>query len=194
MTTIRYPDDDSVSEITRHFLPTLPAESLPVLLGFRFDGETIHSECAEVYLDGDRGPREPNPIHTAAARIRAVLGAGMFGFGFVFPVFADQLDSHAANRHIPRPVRTAAARLGVPSDVIVAATIDATGRQWWAVLPRHLPGLAPVLLRIPAVAPRDWQLPDSLHASLWTAALALDTANHPHLMRLRTAHSVERQP
>lgn len=193
MTAIRYPDDDSVTDITMHFLPTLPLDSLPVLLGFRFDGETIHSECAEVYLGGDRGPREPNPIHTAAARIRAVLGAGMFGFGFVFPVFADQLDSRGTNSHIPAPVRTAAARLTVPSDVIAAATIDATGRQWWSVLPRHLPGFAPILLRLPAIAPRHWELPESLHASLWTAALALDDANHPHLLRLRTPHPAGRQ-
>ncbi|MEU4315596.1 hypothetical protein [Nocardia sp. NPDC024068] len=193
MTAISYPDDESVAEITMHFLPALPADSLPVLLGFRFDGETIHSECAEVYLSGDRGPREPNPIHAAAARIRTVLGDGMFGFGFVFPVFADQLDSRADNSHIPAPVHTAAARLAAPSDLIAAATIDAAGRQWWAVLPRHLPGFAPILLRFPAVAPQDWRLPESLHASLWTAALALDVTNHPHLLRLRTPHPAERQ-
>ncbi|MFI9532917.1 hypothetical protein ACIG56_06705 [Nocardia fusca] len=182
MTAIRYPDDESVAAITAHFLPVVPAGSLPVLFGFRLDGETIHAECAEV--DPSRGVTDPNPIHAAAARVRAVLGPGMFGLGFVFLVFADQLDSRGTARHIPAPVRTAAARLPAGSDVLAAATIDATGRQWWAVRPHHCEA-DPIVLRYPAVAPSDWRLPESIDASLWTAALALDDANHPHLLRLR---------
>ncbi|MGW4068161.1 hypothetical protein [Nocardia grenadensis] len=189
MTAIRYPDDESVAEITAHFLPVVPAGSLPVLFGFRFDGETIHAECAEV--DPSRGVTDPNPIHVAAARVRAVLGPGMFGFGFVFLVFADQLDSRDAARHIPAPVRTAAARLPAGPDMLAAATIDAAGRQWWAVRP-HQCAADPVLLRYPAVAPPDWRLPESIDASLWTAALALDAANHPHLLRLRITNPRER--
>lgn len=46
-----------------------------------------------------------------------------------------------------------------------------------------------MLLRFPAVAPQDWRLPESLDASLWTAALALDESNHAHLSRLRTPQS-----
>lgn len=189
MSTIRFPDDESVAEITAHFLPAVPAGSLPVLFGFRFDGETIHAECAEV--DPSRGVTDPNPVHVAAAQVRAVLGPGMFGLGFVFLVFADQLDSRATARHIPAPVRTAAARLPTGSDLLAAATIDATGRQWWAVRP-HRCRTDPILLRYPAVAPGDLRLPESIDASLWTAALALDDANHPHLLRLRITSPRER--
>lgn len=186
MSTIRYPDDDSVAEITARYLLSLPAATLPVLYGFRFDGTAIHTDCAGVDLSQDRTSGEPNPIHVQAARLRTALGPGIFGFGFAFPVFADQLDISARNRHIPAPVRAAAERLPAVDDLIAAATIDATGRQWWAVIPQHLPGLEPVLLRFPAIAPQDWRLPESLDASLWTAALALDESNHAHLLRLRT--------
>ncbi|GGL35264.1 hypothetical protein [Nocardia jinanensis] len=185
MSTIRYPDDESVAEITTRYLLSMPARLLPILYGFRFDGTAVHTDCARVDLDRERASGEPNPIHAQAAHLRTVLGPGLFGFGFVFPVFADQLDIHARNRHIPAPVRAAAERLPAVDDLIAAATIDATGRQWWAVVPQHLPELEPVLLRFPAVAPADWRLPESFDASLWTAALALDESNHAHLLRLR---------
>ncbi|NUP26486.1 MAG: hypothetical protein HOQ44_07290 [Nocardia sp.] len=186
MSAIAYPDDESVAEITARYLLAVPAWLLPLLYGFRFDGTVVHTECVGVVLDRDRAAGEPNPLHVQAAHLRSLLGPGMFGFGFTFPVFADQLDSRARNRHIPEPVRIAAERLPTVDDLIVAATIDATGRQWWAVVPRHMPELAPILLRVPAVAPADWRLPGSLEASLWTAALALDDANHADLLRLRS--------
>ncbi|MFI6312176.1 hypothetical protein ACIBEK_18900 [Nocardia fusca] len=187
MTPIRYPDDESVDEITARFLLAAPTGPMPVLYGFRYDGTSIRAECAQVDLSRDRGAHDPNPIHVQAAKLRISLGPGVFGFGFVFAVFADQLDDRAENRHIPPQVRTAAQRLPGAGDLVAAATIDATGRQWWAVVPRHVPGLEPVLLRIPATAPTDWQLPGSLDASLWTAALALDDANHTDLLRLRAS-------
>ncbi|MGW1741492.1 hypothetical protein ACWCPQ_22110 [Nocardia sp. NPDC001965] len=186
MSAIRYPDDESVAEITAHYLLAMPVPLLPLLYGFRYDGTVVHTDCVGVDLDRDRAAGEPNPLHVQAANLRTLLGPGMFGFGFAFPVFADQLDSRARNRHIPEPVRIAAGRLPGSNDLIVAATIDATGRQWWAAIPQHMPELAPVLLRVPAVAPADWRLPESLDASLWTAALALDDANHTHLLRLRS--------
>ncbi|MGI5216995.1 hypothetical protein [Nocardia sp. CA-290969] len=186
MSAIRYPDDESVAEITARYLLAMPAGLLPMLYGFLFDGRIIHSDCVGVDLAHDRGPDDPNPIHLKAASLRKILGPGMFGFGFTFPVFADQLEDHPHNHHIPAPVRTAAAQLPAPGDLIAAVTIDATGRQWWSVIPRHMPGLDPILLRIPAVAPEHWRIPDSLDASLWTAALALDEANHAALLRLRT--------
>lgn len=189
MSAIRYPDDESVAEITARYLLAMPTGLLPMLYGFRFDGATIHSDCVAVDLSRDRAAGEPNPIHVKAAQLRTVLGPGMFGFGFAFPVFADQLDARACNRHIPAPVRTAAGQLPAADDLIAAATIDATGRQWWAVAPRHVPGLEPVLLRLPAVPAEDWRLPESLDASLWTAALALDESNHAALLRLRTTRS-----
>lgn len=189
MTAIRYPDDESVAEITARYLLAMPAGLLPMLYGFRFDGTNIDTDCVRVDLNRDRAPGAPNPIHVQAAHLRTVLGPGMFGFGFVFPVFADQLDARARNRHIPAPVRLAAERLPAAEDLIAAATMDATGRQWWAVVPRHAPGLEPVLLRIAAVARADWRIPESLDASLWTAALALDDANHEDLLRLRTVSS-----
>ncbi|MEV3963481.1 hypothetical protein AB0M34_21750 [Nocardia sp. NPDC050193] len=185
MSAILYPDDESVAEITSHYLLSTPAERLPMLYGFRFDGITVHADCIEVELDRDRAAGEPNPIHAQAAQLRTVLGPGMFGFGFAFPVFADQLDSGPGNRHIPEPVRIAAEQLPAFDDLLVAATIDATGRQCWAVVPRHVPELEPVLLRFPASDPTHWRLPGSLEASLWTAALALDESNHAHLLRLR---------
>lgn len=186
MSAIRYPDDESITEITAHYLLAMPAGLLPMLYGFRFDGAAIHTDCIAVVLDRDRGPDDPNPIHLKAARLRKVLGRGMFGFGFAFPVSADQLDPVARNRHIPAPVRAAAEQLPAATDLVAAVTIDATGRQWWAVVPRHIPGLEPILLRIPAAPREHWQIPESLDASLWTAALALDDANHPALLRLRT--------
>ncbi|WP_328398093.1 hypothetical protein [Nocardia sp. NBC_00416] len=187
MTPIRYPDDESVEEITARYLLSVATEPLPVLYGFHYDGATVHAECVRVDFSRDRGPDEPNPIHVHAAKLRTVLGPGMFGFGFVFVVFADQLAYRPANRHIPQQVRRAAERLPGATDLLVAATIDATGRQWWAVAPRHLPELDPVCLRLPALDPADWSLPESLDSSLWTAALALDDANHAPLLRLRSA-------
>lgn len=130
MSTIRYPDDESVAEITARYLLSLPISTLPVLYGFRFDGTAIHTDCAGVDLDRDRAAGTPNPIHVQAAHLRTVLGPGVFGFGFAFPVFADQLDGSARNRHIPAPVLTAAERLPAVDDLIAAATIDAIGRQW----------------------------------------------------------------
>ncbi|WP_280433985.1 hypothetical protein [Nocardia carnea] len=186
MSTIQYPDEESIAEITAHYLLAMPAGLLPMLYGFRFDGSSIDTDCVRVELNHDRTPHEPNPLHVKAAQLRAILGTDMFGFGFVFPVFADQLDSGAGNHHIPEPVRTAAERLPAAEDLIAAATIDATGRQWWAVVPRHVPGLDPVLLHLPATPPENWRIPESLDASLWTAALALDENNHAALLRLCT--------
>lgn len=188
MSRIQYPDDESIAEITAHYLLAMPAGLLPMLYGFRFDGSSIDTDCVRVALDHDRKPEDPNPLHVKAAQLRTVLGAGMFGFGFVFPVFADQLDSGAQNRHIPQPVRSAAARLPAAADLIAAAIIDATGRQWWAVVPRHVPNLEPILLHLPATPPENWRIPEGLDASLWTAALALDDRNHDALLRLGTAH------
>lgn len=188
MSTIQYPDDESIAEITAHYLLAMPAGLLPMLYGFRFDGRSIDTDCVRVAWDHDRKPEGPNPLHVKAAQLRTVLGTGMFGFGFVFPVFADQLDSSVQNRHIPQPVRSAAERLPAAEDLIAAALIDATGRQWWAVVPRHVPNLEPVLLHLPATAPENWRIPESLDASLWTAALALDDRNHDALLRLRTTH------
>ncbi|WP_327150240.1 hypothetical protein [Nocardia sp. NBC_01329] len=128
MSVIRYPDDESIAEITARYLLFLPAATLPMLYGFRFDGTTIHADCAGVDLGRDRTCGEPNPLHVQAAHLRAVLGPDTFGFGFAFPVFADQLDVLARNRHIPAPVRAAAKRLPAIDDLIAAATIDATGR------------------------------------------------------------------
>lgn len=187
MSTIQYPDDESLAEITAHYLLAMPAGMLPMLYGFRFDGISIDTDCVRVELDRDRGPDDPNPLHVKAAHLRTVFGAGMFGFGFVFPVFADQLDARAHNRHIPAPVRAAAKRLPAAEDLIAAALIDATGRQWWAVVPRHIPGLAPIVVHLPAVPLEDWRIPDGdgIHTSLWTAALALDDTNHAALLGLR---------
>lgn len=186
MSRIQYPDDESIAEITAHYLLAMPAGLLPMLYGFRFDGNSIDTDCVRVALDHDRKPEDPNPLHVKAAQLRTVLGAGMFGFGFVFPVFADQLDSSVHNRHIPQPVRSAAERLPAAEDLIAAAIIDATGRQWWAVVPRHVPNLEPILLHLPATPPENWRIPESLDASLWTAALALDDRNHDALLRLGT--------
>ncbi|NKY60059.1 hypothetical protein [Nocardia flavorosea] len=161
-------------------LLAIPAGLLPMLYGFRFDDGSIGTDCVRVELDHDHRPEEPNPIHVKAAHLRTVLGAGMFGFGFVFPVFADQLDSSAQNRHIPQSVRSAAERLPAVEDLIAAVIIDATGRQWWAVAPRHVPNLGPILLHLPATAPENWRIPESLDASLWTAALALDDTTMQH--------------
>lgn len=186
MSTIQYPDDESIAEITAHYLLAMPAGLLPMLYGFRFNGSSIDTDCVRVELNHDRKPEDLNPLHVKAAHLRTVLGSGMFGFGFVFPVFADQLDSSARNRHIPTPVRSAAERLPAAEDLIAAAIIDATGRQWWAVTPRHVPDLDPILLHLPATHSEDWRIPESLDASLWTAALALDENNHAALLRLGT--------
>ncbi|MGW5384213.1 hypothetical protein [Nocardia sp. NPDC003963] len=186
MTGIRYPDAESVDEITARYLLSLPTTLMPMLYGFRFDGRAIDAECAAVDLAGDRGENEPNPIHLLAADLRRVLGPGMFGFGLVFVVFADQLTDGPANGHIPEQVRVAAGQLPGADDLIVAAIADATGRQWWAVVGRHLTELDPVRIHIPAAPPGEWRIGTALDTSLWTAALALDEANHPHLMRLRT--------
>ncbi|MEU1982208.1 hypothetical protein [Nocardia sp. NPDC019395] len=186
MSTIRYPDDESVAEITARYLLAMPAGLLPMLYGFLFDGKIVHSDCVGVDLGRDRGTDDPNPIHLKAAYLRKILGPGMFGFGFTFPVFSDQLDDLPRNRHIPAPVRAAAEQLPTAYDLIAAVTIDATGRQWWAVVPRQMPGLDPILLRLPATPSENWRIPESLDASLWTAALALDDDNHAALLRLRT--------
>ncbi|MGW0179105.1 hypothetical protein [Nocardia sp. NPDC003345] len=119
-----------------------------------------------------------------SAEIRIARGPGMFGFGLVFVVAADQLTDRPENRHIPRRIRTAARRLPGPDDLLTTIVIDAHGRQWWAVTSRHLPELEPVRIRVPAAPPERWRIPETLDASLWTAALALDDANHPHLLRL----------
>ena len=114
----------------------MPAGLLPMLYGFRFDGSSIDTDCVRVELEHDRKPEDPNPIHVKAAQLRTVLGAGMFGVGFVFPVFADQLDSSAQNRHTPQPVRSAAERLPTAADLIAAAIIDAF---WWGLTLRAPP-------------------------------------------------------
>lgn len=186
MTEIHYPDAESVDEITARYLLSMPTGLMPLLYGFRYDGESIDADCATVDLSGDRSDRDPNPIHLQAARLRKTLGPDMFGFGFVFVVFADQLDDRAENGHIPPQVRTAAGELPGTDDLIAAVTIDATGRQWWAVVPRHLPDLDPVRLHIPATPPEEWRIPETLDASLWTAALALDKSNRKHLLGLLT--------
>ncbi|WP_327148128.1 hypothetical protein [Nocardia sp. NBC_01329] len=187
MSEIRYPDPESVDEIAARYLLSLPTTLMPMLYGFRFDGRAIDADCATVDLTGDRDAYEPNPIHLCAAGLRKVLGPGIFGFGLVFVVFADQLADRPENRHIPDVVRAAAGQLPGEDDLIVAAIVDATGRQWWAVVGRHLTELDPVRIHIPANAPDEWRVTGALDSSLWTAALALDEANHPHLMRLRTA-------
>ncbi|MFI5720979.1 hypothetical protein [Nocardia sp. NPDC051750] len=187
MSPIRYPDPESIDEITAHYLLSTPWTLGPMLYGFRFDGEAIHAGCAAVDLTGDRGADEPNPIHLRAAQLRTELGPETFGFGFVFPVFADQLADRPENRHIPEQVRRAARQLPGVGDLIVAVVMDATGRQWWAVADRNLIELDPVRIRVAATPPDQWQLPGTLDASLWTAALALDETNHPHLLRLGRA-------
>ncbi|NUP25549.1 MAG: hypothetical protein HOQ36_05820 [Nocardia sp.] len=186
MTEIRYPDDESIDEITARYLLSLPTPLMPMLYGFRFDGRVIDADCAAVDLTGDRGESESNPIHVRAAQLREVLGPGMFGFGLVFVVFADQLADRPENRHIPAQVRVAAGQLPGSDDLIVAAIMDATGRQWWAVVGRYLTELDPVRIHFPATPPEQWRIGVALDVSLWTAALALDEANHPHLVRLRT--------
>ncbi|WP_328391468.1 hypothetical protein [Nocardia sp. NBC_00416] len=187
MTEIRFPDAETIDEITAHYLLSMPTSLMPMLYGFRCAEDGIDAECATVDLTGDRHDDEPNPLHLRAAHLRSLLGPDMFGFGFVFVVFADQLDDRDENRHIPAQVRSAAARLPGVDDVIVAVVIDATGRQWWAVVGRHLIELDPVRIHIPATAPESWRIPETLDASLWAAALALDEANHPHLLRLRSS-------
>ncbi|WP_040791526.1 hypothetical protein [Nocardia paucivorans] len=184
MTEIRYPDAESVDEITARYLLSMPTTFMPLLCGFRYDGESIDADCATVDLSGSRSDRDPNPIHLQAARLREALGSDMFGFGFAFVVFADQLDDREENGHIPSQVRAAAEQLPGADDLIAAVTIDATGRQWWAVVPRHLPGLDPIRLHFPATPPEHWRIPDTLDASLWTAALALDKSNRKHLLGL----------
>ena len=185
VSAIRYPDDESIDEITARFLLSMPAILLPMLYGFRFDGESVDAECAAVDLTGDRGDAEPNPIHVRAAQLRKVLGTDMFGFGLVFVVCGDQLEDRVENRHIPEPVRVAARQLPGAGDLRVAVVMDATGRQWWAVAARYLIELEPVRIHVPAVARAEWRIPATLDASLWTAALALDETNHPHLLRCR---------
>lgn len=184
MTSIRYPDPESIEEITARYLLSMPTTPLPMLYGFRYDGTGIDAECAAVDLTGERGETEPNPLHMRAAEIRIVLGPGMFGFGLVFVVAADQLTDRPENRHIPPRLRSAALQLPGPDDLLTAIMIDARGRQWWAVAGRHLPGIEPVRIQVPAAPPAQWRIPETLDASLWTAALALDDANHPHLLRL----------
>ena len=185
MTHIRYPDHESVAEITARYLLAPQVQPVPLLYGFHYDGASIRAGCVPVDLSGQRADHEPNPLHVQAAALRTALDPGMFGFGFVFVVFADQVACRPENRHIPQQVRIAAAQLPV-ADLLVAVTMDAVSRQWWAVVPRHLPELEPVCLHVPAAAPEDWQLPDSLEASLWTAALALDESNHTDLLRLQS--------
>lgn len=185
MTLIRYPDPESVDEITARYLLSLPTALMPMLYGFRFDGHGIDAECAALDLAGERGEGEANPIHQRAADLRRLLGPGMFGFGLVFVVFADQLTDRPENRHIPEQVRSAAERLPGADDLIVAAIADARGRQWWAVVGRYLRELGPVRIHLPATTPDRWRITAGLDVSLWTAALALDDANHPHLLRLR---------
>lgn len=119
--------------------------------------------------------------------LRTALGADMFGFGLVFVVFADQLADRRENRHIPGRVRGAAEQLPGVDDLLVAVVIDARGRQWGAVVGRHLAELEPVRIHVPATAPECWRIPETLDASLWTAAIALDESNHPHLFRLSQA-------
>ncbi|MFI1460313.1 hypothetical protein [Nocardia carnea] len=184
MTCIRYPEPESIDEITARYLLSMPTTLLPMLYGFRYDGVGIDAECAAVDLAGDRRDHEPNPVHVRAAQIRTALGSGMFGFGLVFAVFADQLADRPENRHIPELVRAAADQLPGIDDLVVAVVIDARGRQWWAVAGRHLPELDPVRIRVAASPPEQWRIPKSFDASLWTAALALDATNHPRLLRL----------
>ncbi|NKY58508.1 hypothetical protein [Nocardia flavorosea] len=183
MSGIRYPDAETVDEITARYLLSMPTTLLPMLYGFRFDGESIDAECAAVDLAGERGEDEPNPIHLRAAQLRNTLGPDMFGFGLVFVVCADQLEERAENRHIPEQVRVAGRQLPGVSDLIVAVVMDAAGRQWWAVADRYLLELDPVRIHVPATA--EWRIPGTLDASLWTAALALDETNHPYLLRCR---------
>lgn len=184
MTGIRYPDPETIDEITARYLLSMPAALLPMLYGFRYDGTAIDAECAAVDLTGDRGANEPNPLHLRAAHIRTALGPGMFGFGLVFVVSADQLIDKPENRHIPQRIRSTAGKLPGPDDLLTAIVIDARGRQWWAVASRHLPELDPVRIQVPATPPEQWRIPETLDASLWTAALALDHANHPHLLQI----------
>ncbi|WP_040837053.1 hypothetical protein [Nocardia brevicatena] len=184
MTEIRYPDAESIDEITARYLLSMPIGLMPMLCGLRYDHAGIGADCVSVDLTRERAERDPNPIHLCAVRLRETLGREMFGFGFVFVVFADQLDDRVENRHIPAQVRAAAEQLPGIDDLIVAVTIDATGRQWWAVVPRHLTDLEPVRIYIPATPPEEWRLPETLDASLWTAALALDASNREHLLRL----------
>lgn len=184
MSPIHYPDPESINEITARFLLSTPACLLPMLYGFRFDGTGIDAECAAVDLTG-RADHEPNPIHVRAAQLRTALGPGMFGFGFVFAVFPDQLTDRPTNQHIPEQVRVAARRLPCSAELLVAVVMDATGRQWWAITERYLLEFDPVRIHVPAKPPAEWRLPATLDASLWTAAVALDETNHPHLLRLR---------
>ncbi|WP_328391925.1 hypothetical protein [Nocardia sp. NBC_00416] len=185
MTPIRYPDPESIEEITARFLLTMPTAMLPMLYGFRYADGGIDAECAPVDLTGDRLDSELDPLHLRAADLRNALGPGMFGFGLVFVVFADQLTDRPENRHIPERVRVAADQLPGVDDLLVAVVIDARGRQWWAVASRHLSELDPVRMHVPATPPERWRIPETFDASLWTAALALDDADHPHLLCLR---------
>ncbi|WP_327147826.1 hypothetical protein [Nocardia sp. NBC_01329] len=189
MTRIRFPDPESIDEITSRFLLSMPTASLPMLYGFRCDNSGIDAECVAVDLTGHRRDHEPNPVHLRAAQLRNTLGTDMFGFGLVFVVFADQLRDRPENRHIPERVRVAAEQLPGIDDLLVAVVIDARGRQWWAVAARHLPDLDPVRIHTPATRPENWCIPKTLDASLWTAALALDDANHPKLRCLRQQSS-----
>ncbi|WP_084481703.1 hypothetical protein [Nocardia grenadensis] len=98
-----------------------------------------------------------------------------------------ELTHRPENRHIPEQVRVAVGQLPGSDDVIAAAIADARGRQRWAVVGRHLRELGPVRIHLPATTPDRWHVTAGLDVSLWTAALALDDANHPHLLRLRAA-------
>lgn len=187
MTRIRYPDAESVDEITARYLLSMPTTSMPMLYGFRYEGNAIDAECTSIDLSGERGDHDPNPIHLHAAHLRAVLGPGMFGFGLVFVVFADQLGNRPENQHIPEQVRSGVEQLPGADDLVVAVVIDARGRQWWAVAARYLRELDPIRIYVAATPPERWRLPETLDASLWAAALALDDSNHPHLLRLLQA-------
>ncbi|WP_280365059.1 hypothetical protein [Nocardia wallacei] len=184
MTTIRYPGAESVEEITSRFMLSMPGGMMPMLCGFRYDGTSIAADFVPAQLTEDHSELDPHPIHASAAQLRRNLGSDMFGFGLVFIVFADQLDGRDENRHIPAQIHTAAEQLPGADDLIAAVTIDATGRQWWAVVPRHLQDLEPVRIHVPSAPREDWQIPDNITAWLWMAALALDQSNRPRLRQL----------
>jgi len=160
-------------------------EFMPTLYGFRYDEHRIGPDCirSEFLRLGPTGgclDSDTAQIHEYAAQLRGALGPEMFGIGLAFIVFEEQLD----DRQIPAPVLAAVEQLPGAGDLLVAVTIDARSRHWWAVVPRQLPELEPVQIHIPATSP-NWEVPDAALTSwLWTAALGLEVSNRERLQQV----------